>query len=524
MKKVLITDKIHDTCISKLKSAGFQVDYRTMIKPEELQNSIGNYDVLVVRSATKVTKEIIDSGDKLEIIGRAGTGVDNIDVDSATKHGIIVMNTPGGNTISAAELAFAHIIALCRKLPQANRSMKHGKWDRKSFYGTELNGKTLGVIGLGQIGRVVALRANAFGMSVIAFDPVASKEWAAENNVKLIDQDTLFETSDIITLHVPLNDHTKDLINSSSIAKMKEGIKIVNCARGGIIDEDAILEALNSGKVSGLSLDVYKSEPPVFSDLITHPKVICTPHLGASTEDALEKVAEQISMQIIDFYSSGKLNGGINADILKYLSDADLLPYLNLAEKIGRLVSKFDCGDLSYSIELSGNLMHRNDEIINSAFQKGLLANRVDAVVNYINVATLSKEAGLSISTVKKFGEINYTNLIEIKFVINDQPRSFKGTVMTALPRIVGVDDYKIEFDLNGKLIFYKNNDKPGVLAFMCNKLAENQINIAGLALGRTDKGLKALTVISVDNEINEEILNESISNDDIEDIYYLEI
>jgi D-3-phosphoglycerate dehydrogenase len=524
MKKILITDKIHDVCISNLKSAGFEVDYKTMMKFDELLNSISNYNALIVRSATKVSSDIIEAGSNLEIIGRAGTGVDNIDVAAATRKGIIVMNTPGGNTISAAELAFAHIISLCRNLPQANRSMKNGNWDRKSFYGTELNGKTIGIIGLGQIGREVALRAKAFKMKVIAFDPVASKDWAASNWVDLVSLNELFAVSDIITLHVPHNDQTHHLINSETISQMKDGVKIVNCARGGIIDENAILNFIHSGKVSGLSLDVYENEPPIFGDLIAHPNVICTPHLGASTDDALENVATQISQQILDYYSTGKISGGINADILKYLTDEKLKPFLDLSEKLGQFVSSLDPHRLSYSLELVGENLHKNDEVLNAAFQKGLLISRMDEPINYINVATYASSAGIQATVSKNKSVSNYKNLVTVEFQLNQQHYSISATVVNGLPRVVGINDYRIEFNLFGKIIFYRNEDKPGMLAYMANNLAEKGINIAGLALGRSEKGEEALTVITVDDEVNKEDLLNNINNNEIKEVFCLEI
>ncbi len=524
MKKVLITDKIHEVCVNSFESAGFEVAYNTDLKPEELLKVIHEFNILIVRSATKVTAEIINSADNLEIIGRAGTGVDNIDLKAATRKGVIVMNTPGGNTISAAELAFAHIMALCRMLPQADKSMKEGRWDRKLFYGTELFGKNLGVIGLGQIGKEVAVRAKAFNMNILAYDPVASKDWAIENEVKLGELDELLAESDIITLHVPMNEHTRNLISEASISKMKDGVKIVNCARGGIVNESDVLNALNSGKISGVSLDVFEQEPPDCKELIDHKNSICTPHLGASTKDALEKVAKQISDQIMQYFSKGILAGSINADAIMYLSNKDLAPHINLAESIGRLLQKLAGDNLAYNLELSGTLLQKHSELINLGLLKGLLGERFSTPVNFINAKSLADDAGIKSSVTESSDDDHYNNLITVKFKSDEASRRISGTVMNDKPRIVAIDDYTIEFEPEGHLIFYYNIDKPGVLSKVSKILADNNINIAGLSLGRKDKGKEALTIVNVDEVINEKILSETSSIEEINGVNYIKI
>ena len=295
MKKIIVTDAVDKKCVGILESGGFQVKYQPGISRNEIKNIISEYNGLIVRSETQVDAELISLMNNMEVIGRAGTGVDNIDVDSATRKGIIVMNTPGGNTISTAEHTMALMVSMCRNIAQANQSMRSGKWDRKAFKGTELHSKTLGIIGLGKIGREVAARSKAFGMNVIAFDPVISGDLANKLEVELVDLNTIFENSDIITVHVPLNDETKNLISTDTLKKCKDGVKIINCARGGIVNEADLINALDSGKVSAAAFDVYETEPPdLTGKLINHPKIVSTPHLGASTEEAQEKVAVQI--------------------------------------------------------------------------------------------------------------------------------------------------------------------------------------------------------------------------------------
>ncbi|MGA8265551.1 MAG: hydroxyacid dehydrogenase, partial [Ignavibacteriaceae bacterium] len=314
MKKILISDPVDQKCAEIFKEAGYEVDFKTGLSWDELSNIIQDYNGLVVRSETKVTPELISKMNNMEVIGRAGTGVDNINLEAATRKGIIVMNTPGGNTVSTAEHTMALMLSMFRNIPQANQSLRSGKWDRKSFKGTELYGKVIGVIGLGKVGREVVSRSKAFGMKVIGYDPVLSNEIADKMGIELADLDVIFAQSDLITVHVPLSDETKHLINSETLNRCKDGVRVINCARGGIVDETALLEALNLGKVSSAAFDVYEVEPPDLKNkLLNHPKVVCTPHLGASTEEAQVKVAIQIAEQIVDLFKNKRISGGVNA-------------------------------------------------------------------------------------------------------------------------------------------------------------------------------------------------------------------
>src|SRR5690606_1765210 len=341
MKKIIITDAVDKKAAAVLENAGFEVTYKPGMPKEEILKVIKDYNALIVRSETKVNSEMISAMENMEVIGRAGAGVDNIDLDASTRKGIIVMNTPGGNTVSTAEHTMALMLSMCRNIAQANQSLRSGKWDRKTYKGTELLDKTLGVVGLGKIGREVALRSKAFGMNVIGFDPVLSEEVAKKINVQLVDLDTIFSKSDIITVHVPLNEETKNLICEETLAKCKDGVKIINCARGGIVNEEDLVAALNSGKVSAAALDVYVTEPPEFTvALIQHPKVVATPHLGASTDEAQKKVAIQLAEQIVDLFKTKTVRGAVNASAVEAVGNADIAPYVRLGENLRSLHSR----------------------------------------------------------------------------------------------------------------------------------------------------------------------------------------
>ncbi len=502
MKKILISDSIDKKCESILKSAEYTVDYKPGISEAELKKIINQYSCLIVRSSTQVTSELISLMDNMEIIGRAGTGVDNIDVEAATRKGILVMNTPGGNTISAAEHTIALIMSMLRNIPQANNSLKEGKWDRKKYKGSELFGKTLGIIGLGKIGREVSVRLKAFGMNIIGYDPLLSEEIAHNLEIKLVDLDNLFASSDIITVHVPLNDSTKNLISEENLNKCKDGVKIVNCARGGIVNEDDIVNAIESGKVSCAAFDVYVDEPPDFKGkLIQHSKIVCTPHLGASTEEAQEKVAVQIAEQITGYLTEKETYGIINAPSLKAANDNEIIPYIMLAENIGSIHSQLQKGNLKQiNINYSGEFLHNASQVLSAALLKGFLLNQVSEPVNLINSPLLIKEKGIKVNETKTGDHFNYTNLITADFITSASRKSLSGTIFgTNEIRVVKVDEYFLEFKPEGNLLIYSNLDKPGVLANVGKILSEENVNIAGLSLGRIEEGKESLTVINID-------------------------
>ncbi len=523
MKKVLISDSVDSECISIFESNNFKVDYQINLSEQELINQIPDYNVLIVRSATKVTSSLIDNMNSMEVIGRAGTGVDNIDVKAASRKGILVMNTPGGNTLSAAEHTMALMLSVCRHIPQSNFSLRSGKWERKSFQGTELAGKTLGLIGLGKIGKEVAVRSKAFGMKVITYDPLLSKESANEIGVELVTLETIFSESDIISVHTPLNDKTKHLVGKETLAKCKKGIKIINCARGGIIDEVELVKAINEGKVSAAGIDVFENEPPDFSsELLSHPAVVCTPHLGASTEEAQKKVAIQIAEQIINYYKSNSVAGAINAHGLKEGTNIELEPYIYLAEIIGRINGQLLKNQLKkINIICIGELLHKYADTLTNSLLKGLLSEKLDQTINLINAPVLAEEMGIIHSITKSKEHSDFNNLLKIEVEAEGEKRKIAGTVFGSSEiRIVNIDDYIVEVNPLGNHLIYRNPDVPGMLASVSKVLATNNINIAGLSLGRFKQGEEALTVISIDDKIDKNVFSDILSIKGIKDIY----
>ncbi len=523
MKKIIITDAVDKKAAAVLENAGFEVTYKPGMPKEEILKVIKDYNALIVRSETKVNSEMISAMENMEVIGRAGAGVDNIDLDASTRKGIIVMNTPGGNTVSTAEHTMALMLSMCRNIAQANQSLRSGKWDRKTYKGTELLDKTLGVVGLGKIGREVALRSKAFGMNVIGFDPVLSEEVAKKINVQLVDLDTIFSKSDIITVHVPLNEETKNLICEETLAKCKDGVKIINCARGGIVNEEDLVAALNSGKVSAAALDVYVTEPPEFTGaLIQHPKVVATPHLGASTDEAQEKVAIQIAEQIVDLFKTKTVRGAVNASAVEAVGNPDIAPFVRLGENLGSLHSQLMQTQLKeININYSGELLHNSTALISSAVLKGFLSKKLSDPVNLISAPFLAKEMGIQLNQTKLGANTNYTNLLEVQCVSEKEKRSLAGTVFGNNEiRIVKIDDFHVEVKPEGYMLLYSNIDKPGMLATVGKILADANINIAGLSLGRREAGKNALTVINVDSGIDLAIQKSISSIDGVKDVY----
>lgn len=505
MKKILITDKIHSRCIKILEQNSFIVDYKPGITNQELQQLIKNYNLLIVRSATQVTPEIINEGINLELIGRAGAGVDNIDLDSATRNGILVMNTPGGNTISAAEHTMAMMLSLCRNIPQADQSMKQGKWEKKKFSGVELSSKILGIVGVGKIGKEVAKRASAFDMKIIAYDPFLSTEAASKLNITLVSFDELLSQSDIITFHVPLSSETSELINENNQTKLKKGVKIINCARGGVVNEKAILKGINDGIISGAAFDVFVDEPPDDHSLIKNERVISTPHLAASTDEAQEKVAVQLADQIVQYFKDGIAAGFVNGLAIQYSGNEKLKPYIELANKLGSIhgqTLEYKCSKIE--LEYYGDYLLDYVEVLSTSFLQGLLNSFSDINVNLINAKHIAEERGITLREIKNNDHPDYNNLI--RAVINEKEflHSFEGILSGNNIRIIKVDDYKMEFEPQGTILIYSNIDRPGVLARAGVILAEHNINIAGVSLSRINKGAAALTIMNVDDNVDE--------------------
>jgi D-3-phosphoglycerate dehydrogenase len=527
MKKIIVTDAVDKKCIPIFEKAGFEVTYKPGMPADELKQVIGDYNCLIVRSETQVTPELIELMKNMEVIGRAGSGVDNINVNTATRKGIIVMNTPGGNTVSTAEHTMSLMLSLCRNIPQANISLRSGKWDRKSFKGTEVQGKTLGIVGLGKIGREVAVRARGFGMNPIGYDPLLSSDISSKIGIEVVDLDTLFSRSDIITVHVPLTKETEGMINDETLKKCKDGVKLVNCARGGILDEAAVLRGLESGKISGAAFDVYVKEPPEKdSPLINHPKIVCTPHLGASTEEAQEKVAIQIAEQIVELFNSDVAKGAVNAAAIEASGNKEILPYVQLAENLGSLHAQLTQGKLnSINVTLSGENLHPSATLLSTAVLKGFLSRKLTEQVNLINAPFLAKEMGVVVNETKAGANINYKTLISVEFDTDAGKRLLAGTVFGSNEiRIVYIDSFHLELRPEGNMIFYSNIDKPGYVAKVGSILAGAKINIAGLSLGRVDIGKEALTVINVDDEVDKKVVDDISSIEGIHYVYAVKI
>jgi len=511
MKRILISDTVDQQCATILSEAGYEVDFKIGLKPDELKSIIPKYNGLIVRSETKVNANLISFMEKMEVIGRAGTGVDNIDIDAATRKGIVVMNTPGGNTISTAEHTMALMLSMFRNIPRANLSLINGKWERKNFKGTELHGKTIGIIGLGKIGKEVAIRSKAFGMKVIGFDPVLSEEVANKLGIPLLDLSSIFSQSDVITVHVPLTEETKHIINSKSLSKCKDGVRIINCARGGIVEEGALLSALESGKVASAALDVYENEPPDFSGkLIQHPQIVCTPHLGASTEEAQVKVAIQIAEQVIDLFKNNSISGSVNASALVSIENKELIPYIKLAENLGCLHAQLIKGKLKQvNLNYSGQLLHAYTGLLSTAIMKGFLSKMLTETINFVNAPFFSKEMGIIINETKTGANTDYKNLMTIEFITDKDKLSLAGTVFGNNEiRLVNLNGFHLELKPEGIMLIYSNIDKPGILAAVGKILADKNINIAGLSLGRIGVGEKALTIVNLDSDIDNNALN----------------
>lgn len=527
MKKIIVSDPIDKNCVSILQSLGHDVSYKPGLKPEQLADVIGEYDGLIVRSETKVTADLISRMKQMEIIGRAGTGVDNIDLNAATRKGIVVMNTPGGNTISAAEHTIALMLSICRNIPQANISVRNSKWERKKFQGTELSGKTLGIIGLGKIGREVAVRSKSFGMKIIGYDPLLSDDAASNLEIDLVELSYIFRHSDIITLHVPLSNDTKYLISSESLKKCKDGVKIINCARGGIVNEDDLVAAIDTEKVSSAALDVFEVEPPdLSSKLFNHPKIICTPHLGASTEEAQEKVAVQIAEQMHAYFEWKQMVGVVNVSGFETISKKEILPYVVLSENLGKIFAQMIRDPLKQiNINFSGSLLHSSASLLSASLLKGLLSILLTDNINLINSSVLAKEMGIRISETKSDENLNYNNLLSVEFITQKDSKFFAGTVFGNNEiRIVKIDDYLLEVKPEGNLLIYKNIDKPGMVAAVGQILANSKINIAGLSLGRLEAGKEALTVINVDNQVASEVVGRISMIAGVSDVFSVQI
>lgn len=513
MIKILISDNLSEEGLKILKEVkGFEVEVKTELKPDELKATIKDYEALIVRSATKVTRDIIQSGTKLKVIGRAGVGLDNVDLEAATNRGIIVMNTPGGNTISTAEHTMSMLLALSRNIPTADHSLKSGEWKRSKFMGVELYGKTLGILGLGRIGKEVSKRALSFGMKVIAYDPFLSIEVANQLGIEVVDLGQLFKDSDFISVHSPLTEETRHIISDKEIALMKTGVRLINCARGGIIDEAALLRGLESAKIAGAALDVFEKEPPDFSSaLLKHKNVVITPHLGASTEEAQVNVAVEVALSVRDALLNKGIRNAANFPCLAAEVCQLLQPYITLSEKLGMLAGQLFEGRISeLKISYTGEIIKNDLSPLTMAIIKGILTPVLQETVNYINAKNLAKERGIKVLESKTEREEDFTNLILLEVTIEGRRYSVAGTLFTNNePRIVNVNGLYVETIPQGYMLFLENWDKPGVIGGLGTLLGGNGINIAGMTFGRDKPGGKAVSALNIDSPVSAKVLDE---------------
>ncbi len=526
--KILVCDKLAPQGMEVLKKAGFQVIEKTKLSLQELKKEISQVQAVIVRSQTKITKEVLESAKNLKVIGRAGVGLDNVDVETATRLGIIVMNAPGANTISTAEHTFALILSMMRNIPQSFNSLLEGKWERSKFLGEELYGKIVGVIGLGRIGSEVAKRALSFKMRVLVYDPFISEEAVRKIEVQLVDFETLLKKSDIITVHVPLTEKTQNMISDREFSLMKDGVKIVNCARGGIIDEEALIRALETGKIKKCALDVFKTEPlpashPIlkFSD-----RVVLTPHLGASTQEAQVNVAIEIAKNITDALMGRQIRNAVNIVSLDFKTYKALEPYIKLAEKMGIMSSQLTQFRVEkIKIIFSGILTEYTLEPLSSAFLKGFLTPIVEENVNYINAKEICKERGIETEIVTSSKKDEFLNIIKVEMVSDNEIKKITGTVFGKESlRIVRIDEFYVEIIPQGYLLCILNVDKPGVIGKVGTILGERSINIGGMSLGREAPGGKVLTVLNIDQKVPKEVLEELKNLDNILDVKFLEL
>ncbi|OIO59401.1 MAG: phosphoglycerate dehydrogenase [Verrucomicrobia bacterium CG_4_10_14_3_um_filter_43_23] len=517
--KILVADRISSTGIDYLKQQnGLEVIEQYEASPEERISQVQGIDALIVRSATEVTAAIINAARNLRVIGRAGVGVDNIDLEAATEKGIIVLNTPTGNTIATAELTFTHIMCSARLLPQANQSMKAGEWDKKSFSGNELRGKVLGVIGAGRIGAEVAKRAQSFEMDVLAYDPFLTKTRASAIGVTMVSLDDLFKNADYITVHVPLTEDSQYLLDESAFAKMKKGVRVFNCARGGIIKESALIQAVKSGKVAAAGLDVFENEPlSKDSELRNLPNVVLTPHLGASTKEAQESVGLEVAEAITSVLRGGMIRNALNMPSIDLKTLETLRPYLSLGERLGHMLQQMTGKDIEQlKVTYWGKLTEMDLLPLTRAIQRGYLKNICGEYINDVNAPAKFKQLGISLKVTNSSDEADFTDLIRVEAIDeNGKTWSLEGTLIGKQhnPRVVHMNGYELEFRPDGHLLLIGNKDVPGVVGMVGSILGMDGVNIANMALSRCENDGLAMTVFELDTELSDKAFRELAEN-----------
>ncbi|MFA5893966.1 MAG: phosphoglycerate dehydrogenase [Candidatus Margulisiibacteriota bacterium] len=507
--KVLAMDKTAEEGLKLIREAGFEVDSKVGLSEDELIKIIPDYDALIVRSETKVTPKIIIAGKNLKIIARAGVGVDNVDLPTATKNGVIVVNSPEGNTVAAAEHTWAMLLSMARSIPQAHGKLKTGVWDKKSFKGVEVLNKTLGVVGLGKIGRRVASYALGMGMRVIASDPFVTADYAKSLGVELKSVDEVIKQADFITFHIPKTKETAGMINAETIAKMKKGVRLVNVARGGIIDEKALYDALKSKQVAAAALDVFEKEPTESSPLFELDNIVVTPHLGASTVEAQVNVAVDVAEQIIEVLRGGAARSAVNIPSMKPELIAPVRPYLGIAEKLGALAAQIVKGAITrVEVEYAGEIAERDTSPLTTIVLKGLLTPILDVKVNFVNAPLVAKERGIEIVESKTLESKDFASLITLKIKTEQEARTVGGTIFAGVgDRLVMIDGFRVDAVPDGYLLVLQNIDRPGMIGKVGTFLGENNINIAAMDVGRQKVGEKAVMVLNIDNQLSDAVL-----------------
>ncbi len=508
MPKVLISDSLSKAAVKIFEERGIDVDFKTGMSPDELIACIGAYDGLAVRSATKVTSKVLAAAENLKVVGRAGIGVDNIDIDEATARGVIVMNTPFGNSITTAEHAIALMFALARDIPEANASTHAGKWEKNRFMGVELTNKTLGIVGCGNIGSIVAERALGIKMKVVAYDPYLTAERARDIGVAKVELDELLARADFITLHTPLTDATRDIIGAAAIAKMKKGVRVINCARGELIVEDAMIEALKSGHVGGVAIDVFAQEPATESAYFGMEHVVCTPHLGAATTEAQENVALQVAEQMSDFLNTGAVVNALNMPSVSAEDAPKLKPYMKLAEELGSFAGQLTRTSLkSVTIDYQGAVAELNIRPLTAIVLKGLLGQLMDSV-NMVNAPVIARQRGIDVTEATHERAREYQTLIRLTVETERATRSVSGTLFGGdKPRVVEVNGISLEAELGAHMLYVINKDRPGFIGNLGSTLGEAGINIATFGLGRAEAGGDAVALVNTDGLVDDATL-----------------
>ncbi|MFB3924096.1 MAG: phosphoglycerate dehydrogenase [Terriglobia bacterium] len=510
--KILVADNVSESALEVLRAEkSFEVVFLPGKTGTSLNDEIKDADALVVRSATKATAHLLELAPKLRVIGRAGVGVDNVDLDAATKKGIVVMNTPGGNAVAVAEHAMALLLALARRVPQADSALKQGRWEKKKLLGTELRSKTLGLIGLGKIGMEVARLARALQMEVIAYDPYVSSLMAREQNVTLVVWEDLLKKSDYLSLHASATPETRHLLNARTLAQAKPGIRIVNCARGELINEADLFAALESGQVAGAGLDVFENEPPKDFKLVAHANVVATPHIAGSTEEAQEIVGIRIAEQVRDYLLLGVARNAVNMPSISPEEYRKIEPYIQLGEKLGAFVAQISGGRLEeVRISYDGGLAELNTHLVKNAVLKGVVNHILSEQANLVNAGTIAQERGIQVEEMRSARRAAFSNSLGIALRTETDCVSALGMVgLRGVQRILGISDIDIEAPLRGVILFIRNQDVPGVIGRVGTLLGDRNINIANFALGRDQKAQEAIGLVNVDNHVPDDVLRE---------------